>query len=163
MKFLSFITMYFLLLLFFIFCLKWQQYKDFKLSETIVLLLGRKELLLSWNYIFFKKKYFFFVKACSAISFWVSKSWLVWKSFSCLYHRSNFMFYLFSFVSNSHFSNYADDALYILVMMWESYTISCVWFLISASNHTFGRAIWDKFPECIYENFAIWKFSRIRR
>ena len=25
--------------------------------------------------------------------------------------------------------------------------------LISTSNHMFGRAIWDKLPEYIYENF----------
>ena len=24
---------------------------------------------------------------------------------------------------------------------------------ISTSNHLFGRAIWDKLPECIFENF----------
>ena len=27
--------------------------------------------------------------------------------------------------------------------------------LISTSNHMFGRAIWDKLPECIFENFEI--------
>ena len=27
----------------------------------------------------------------------------------------------------------------------------------------FGRAIWDKFPECIFENFEISKFSKITR
>ena len=27
--------------------------------------------------------------------------------------------------------------------------------LISASNHMFGRANWDKLPECIFENFEI--------
>ena len=26
---------------------------------------------------------------------------------------------------------------------------------ISASNHMFGRAIWDKLPECIFEYFEI--------
>ena len=25
--------------------------------------------------------------------------------------------------------------------------------IISASNNMFGRAIWDKLPECIFENF----------
>ena len=28
-------------------------------------------------------------------------------------------------------------------------------FLISTSNHMFGRAIWDKLPERIFENFEI--------
>ena len=27
--------------------------------------------------------------------------------------------------------------------------------LISTSNHMSGRAIWDKLPECIFENFEI--------
>ena len=26
---------------------------------------------------------------------------------------------------------------------------------ISTSNHMFGRAIWDKLPKCIFENFEI--------
>ena len=26
---------------------------------------------------------------------------------------------------------------------------------ISTSNYMFGRAIWDKLPECIFENFDI--------
>ena len=27
--------------------------------------------------------------------------------------------------------------------------------MISTSNRMFRRAIWDKFPECIFENFEI--------
>ena len=30
-----------------------------------------------------------------------------------------------------------------------------IYFAISTSNHMFGRAIWDKLPECIFENFEI--------
>ena len=28
---------------------------------------------------------------------------------------------------------------------------------ISTSNHIFGRALWNKFPECIFENFEIFQ------
>ena len=31
---------------------------------------------------------------------------------------------------------------------------------ICASNHMFGRAIWDKLPECIFEHFDI---ARVKR
>ena len=31
---------------------------------------------------------------------------------------------------------------------------------ISTSNHMFGRAIWDKLPKCIFENFEI---ARVKR
>ena len=31
---------------------------------------------------------------------------------------------------------------------------------ISTSNHMFGRAIWDKLSECIFENFEI---ARVKR
>ena len=34
---------------------------------------------------------------------------------------------------------------------------------ISTSNHMFGRAIWDKLPECISENFEFSKCSEITR
>ena len=30
-----------------------------------------------------------------------------------------------------------------------------IYFAISTSNHMSGRAIWDKLPECIFENFEI--------
>ena len=32
--------------------------------------------------------------------------------------------------------------------------------VISTSNHMFGRAIWDKLSECIFENFEI---ARVKR
>ena len=32
--------------------------------------------------------------------------------------------------------------------------------LIRTSNHMFGRAIWDKLPKCIFENFEI---ARVKR
>ena len=32
--------------------------------------------------------------------------------------------------------------------------------VISTSNHMFGRAIWDKLPECIFENFEIARVNR---
>ena len=32
--------------------------------------------------------------------------------------------------------------------------------LLSTNNHTFGRVIWDKLPECISENFEI---ARVKR
>ena len=31
---------------------------------------------------------------------------------------------------------------------------------ISTSNHMFGRAIWDKLSECVFENFEI---ARVRQ
>ena len=31
---------------------------------------------------------------------------------------------------------------------------------ISTSNHMFGRASWEKLPECIFENFEI---ARVKR
>ena len=31
---------------------------------------------------------------------------------------------------------------------------------VSTSNHKFGKAIWDKLPECIFENFEI---ARVKR
>ena len=38
---------------------------------------------------------------------------------------------------------------------------------MSTRNHMFGRVIWDKLPECVFENFgiawAISKFSKITR
>ena len=35
-------------------------------------------------------------------------------------------------------------------------------YLISTANHMFGKAIWDKLPECIFENFEISKFKKIK-
>ena len=34
---------------------------------------------------------------------------------------------------------------------------------ICTSNHMFGRVTWDKLPECVFENFQIFKFSKIMR
>ena len=34
---------------------------------------------------------------------------------------------------------------------------------ISTSNHMFGRAIWDKLPKWIFENFEISKISKMAR
>ena len=31
---------------------------------------------------------------------------------------------------------------------------------VGTSNHVFGRAIWDEFPECIFKNFEI---ARVKR
>ena len=31
---------------------------------------------------------------------------------------------------------------------------------VSTSNHMFGRAIWDKLPQCIFENFEIARLKR---
>ena len=31
---------------------------------------------------------------------------------------------------------------------------------ICTSNHMLGKAIWDKLPECIFENFQIFQKSR---
>ena len=36
----------------------------------------------------------------------------------------------------------------------------CFHCAVSTSNHMFGRAIWDKLPECIFENFEI---ARVKR
>ena len=33
-------------------------------------------------------------------------------------------------------------------------------YIISISNHMFGRAIWDKLLECIFENFEITRVKR---
>ena len=33
--------------------------------------------------------------------------------------------------------------------------IPCFSQIISTSNHMFVKAIWDKLPECIFENFEI--------
>ena len=41
--------------------------------------------------------------------------------------------------------------------------IDLLYYVISTSNHMFGRAIWDKLPECMFENFEISKFSKITR
>ena len=34
---------------------------------------------------------------------------------------------------------------------------------VSTSNHMFQRAIWDKLPECIFENFEIAQLSNLRK
>ena len=36
-------------------------------------------------------------------------------------------------------------------------------FFCTSSNHMFRRAVWDKLPECIFENLEILKFSKITR
>ena len=33
--------------------------------------------------------------------------------------------------------------------------------VVSTGNHMFGRAIWDKLPECLFETWAISKFSKV--
>ena len=35
-----------------------------------------------------------------------------------------------------------------LITLWNGY-------VICTSNHMFGRAIWNKLPECVFENFEI--------
>ena len=36
----------------------------------------------------------------------------------------------------------------------------CLKFLLCTSNHMYGKAIWDKLPECIFGNFEI---ARVKR
>ena len=38
--------------------------------------------------------------------------------------------------------------------------ISCIIAGFSTSNHIFGRAVWEKLPGCIFENFDI---ARVKR
>ena len=38
----------------------------------------------------------------------------------------------------------------------------CKCLQISGSNHMFGRTIWDKLPECIFERFEIARVKRGR-
>ena len=45
--------------------------------------------------------------------------------------------------------------LILLMMRFSLMTV-----IISASNHMFGRAVWDELPECIFENF---KIARVKR
>ena len=40
--------------------------------------------------------------------------------------------------------------LILLMMRFSLMTV-----IISASNHMFGRAVWDELPECIFENLLI--------
>ena len=59
----------------------------------------------------------------------------------------------------------------IVIILVGFFTRLAINTVISASNHMFGRAIWDNFPECIFENFEIarvkrgqfLKFSKITR
>ena len=43
------------------------------------------------------------------------------------------------------------------------FNLGCNNWIISPRNHIFGRAIWNKLPECIFENFEISNFSKIAR
>ena len=43
----------------------------------------------------------------------------------------------------------------------KHYMINLLYYVISTSNQMFGRAIWDKLPKCIFENFQNSKFSKI--
>ena len=45
--------------------------------------------------------------------------------------------------------------LILLMMRFSLMTV-----IISTSNHMFGRAVWDEWPECIFENFKIARVNR---
>ena len=51
--------------------------------------------------------------------------------------------------------NFVAPLNYLKVLTRSYYSIGLVTHIIHISNHLFGRAIWDKLPECIFENFQI--------
>ena len=43
------------------------------------------------------------------------------------------------------------------------FNLGCNNWIINTTNHIFGRVIWSKFPEYIFENFEISNFSKIAK
>ena len=54
---------------------------------------------------------------------------------------------------NTHF------LIYLPLDLWLHFSDKLL-YEINTSNHMFGRAIWDKLPECVFESFQIAQVKR---
>ena len=59
--------------------------------------------------------------------------------------------------------NFATSYLFDLIpAMWNYFLMIFIIVTVSTSNHMLGRAIWDKLPECVFENLEIARLKRVQ-
>ena len=88
-------------------------------------------------------------------------------SYAChitfFYSQFHMKFSILTLLCLSSYMLLITIAIVIIVLVF--FTSHAITTFISTSNDMLGRAIWDQYPECIFENFEVGqtKFSKITR